>query len=140
MESVKTYDLFISHPWQYTLEYNFLVEMLNKEPRFYWRNYSFPEYDIIINPVSTAGKRQLYEDLEGQIKYANAVLIIAKMYNEHSYWIDKELELAAKYKLPVILVKSIPNEEIPGFLAHQSHEIVNGDVSSITTAIRKVLG
>lgn len=140
METIKAYDLFICHPWQYTIEYNFVVEMLNKEPRFYWRNYSFPEHDTIINPDSTAGKKQLYEELEGQIKYANAVLIISKMYNEHSYWVEKELELAAKHKRPVILIKSVPNEEIPGILTHQADEIVNGDANSITSGIKKVIG
>lgn len=139
METIKTYDLFISHAWQYTVEYNFLVEMLNKQPRFYWRNYSSPEHETIINPNTTSGKKELSGELEGQIKYSEAVLILSNMYSDSRFWMDKVLELASSYNKPIILIKSVPNEEIPNTLLHQASETADGDIDSITSAIRKVL-
>jgi hypothetical protein len=38
MPHLNTYDLFISHAWDYNAEYYRLVDMLNNAPNFKWRN------------------------------------------------------------------------------------------------------
>ena len=47
MPSLKTYDLFISHSWDYNSEYYSLVEKLKEYPNLYFRNYSVPEHDAL---------------------------------------------------------------------------------------------
>ena len=64
MPKLKTYDLFISHSWRYSDEYNRMVELLNEAPSFKWRNYSCPEHDPAIDPDSKEGKKELLEALK----------------------------------------------------------------------------
>ena len=45
MPTLKTYDVFISHAWKYSDDYDRIVEFLNKAPNFKWRNYSVPRHD-----------------------------------------------------------------------------------------------
>ena len=45
MSGPRTYNLFISHAWSYNAEYYRLVDLLDGDLYFYWRNYSVPEHD-----------------------------------------------------------------------------------------------
>ncbi len=139
MEAIKSFDLFISHTWCYSLDYSVIVEMLNNEPNFYWRNYSFPEFDPVINPETNAGKKRLTEELEGQIKHAHALVIIANMFNENPFWIEKEIEIAKSYKIPIILIKADDREKTPNHLLYQTNKHVKGDAASIISAITTAL-
>lgn len=136
MEAIKSFDLFISHTWHISLDYTIIVEMLNREPNFYWRNYSFPEFDPVINPETNAGKKRLTEELDGQIKHAHAVVIIANMFNDNPFWIEKEIEIAKSHKIPIILIKADDNEVIPNHIQYEVKKLVKGDVTSIISAIR----
>lgn len=139
MEKHTTYDLFISHAWQYVEEYNQLVEMLNNKPNFYWRNYSFPEYDTVINPNSKAGKKRLAEELDGQIIHAHAVIILADLYAEENDWLKVEIEIAEKYKKPILVVKSSRKESTAAVLSYAAHELVNWDINSIVLKIKSLV-
>lgn len=44
-----TYNLFISHSWNYSNAYNDLVRLLNSKPYFNYKNYSVPKDDPIHN-------------------------------------------------------------------------------------------
>ena len=44
---MKTYNIFISHAWDYNSDYYRLVEKLKNEPYFYFKNYSVPEHDAL---------------------------------------------------------------------------------------------
>lgn len=43
------YNLFISHSWAYSDQYDRLVSLLNAAPNFDYRNYSVPKDDPIHN-------------------------------------------------------------------------------------------
>lgn len=139
MDAIKSFDLFISHTWHLSLDYTIVVEMLNKEPNFYWRNYSFPEYDSVINPETNAGKKRLIEELEGQIKHAQAVVIIANMFNDNPFWIEHEIEIAKSHKIPIIMIKADNKDVIPTHLQYDAKKLVKEDVTSIVSAIRTTL-
>ena len=57
MPELKTYDLFISHAWKYNEDYYRLVDMLNNAPNFKWRNYSVPEHDPVLIPMTLMIKK-----------------------------------------------------------------------------------
>ena len=85
------YNLFISHSWAYSEEYNKLVRLLNEAPNFSYRNYSVPKEDPIHHASSD---KQLKDAIREQMSHASCVLILAGVYSTYSKWINIEIELA----------------------------------------------
>lgn len=106
---MKTYNIFISHAWDYNSDYYRLVEKLKNEPYFYFKNYSVPEHDAL----KTKTDKELEEALYRQIAPVSAVLIIAGMYYNHRKWIQKEIEIAQFYNKPIIVIKPWGAERLP---------------------------
>lgn len=87
----KTYNLFISHSWAYSDAYEKLINLLNKDSTFTYKNYSVPKDD----PIHTNGTdSELYDAIKEQISHASVVLILAGVYSSYSKWIDKEITIA----------------------------------------------
>ncbi|MBQ8643463.1 MAG: TIR domain-containing protein [Candidatus Methanomethylophilaceae archaeon] len=72
------YNLFISHSWLYSNNYDRLVELLNKNPSFQYKNYSIPKNDPIHNAPNDY---QLKEAIKKQMQHASCVLILAGVYS-----------------------------------------------------------
>ena len=53
------YHIFISHSWSYSDQYDRLLELLNQNPDFHYRNYSVPKDD----PIHNAPNSQLLKRL-----------------------------------------------------------------------------
>ena len=49
------YNLFISHSWSYSKMYNELLDLLDEDPFFEYKNYSVPKDD----PIHNAPNEQL---------------------------------------------------------------------------------
>lgn len=49
------YNIFISHSWTYSDTYDRLIDLLNSDPGFYYRNYSVPKDDPIHNAPDDRG-------------------------------------------------------------------------------------
>lgn len=137
MPQLKTYDLFISHAWKYNDDYDRLVEMLKSAANFKWRNYSVPEHDPVLDPDDPNDQTTLTEELRGQIRPVNCVLIISGMYVSYSYWIQKEIDISLEYNKPIIGIKPWGNEKVPTAVSNVAKEIVGWNTSSIVSAIRK---
>ncbi len=137
MPLLKTYDLFISHPWSYNSEYYPLVDLLRQAPNFKWRNYSVPEHDPVLDPTKESGKKALRAELEGQIRPVNCVLIIGGMYVPHSDWILDEIGFAQKYGKPIIGIKPRGAQVMPRAVSGLADTIVGWTTESIVSAIRK---
>lgn len=137
MPELKTYDLFISHAWNYNENYYRLEKFLNEAPYFYWRNYSVPIHDPVLDPNSDAGKQRLAMALNNQIKPVNCVLVISGMYVAYKYWIQKEIEIAQSYMKPIIGIMPWGQERIPLDIQDAAIELVGWNTSSIVSAIRK---
>lgn len=127
---MKTYNIFISHAWDYNSDYYRLVEKLNNEPYFYFKNYSVPEHDAL----KTKTDKELEEALYRQIAPVSAVLIIAGMYYNHRKWIQKEIEIAQFYSKPIIVIKPWGAERLPSEL--NNFVQVNWQINSIVNAIK----
>lgn len=133
MPELKTYRVFISHAWDYGGEYYRLVNMLNNAPRFYWYNYSVPRHD----PEDTRTKRQLVKALHDQIRPTNIVIIIAGMYANYRYWIQKEIDIAVEMNKPIIAVAPWGSQRLPQEVQEVADEIVGWNTQSIVGAIRQ---
>lgn len=73
---IKTYNLFISHAWDYADEYYRLKKMLNSAPYFYWNDYSVP----IHNPANGS----LRQAFRNRIQLSHAFLVTSGMYLPYS--------------------------------------------------------
>lgn len=135
---MKTYNIFISHAWKYTEHYNKIVQWLDEaqsEGKFNWKNYSVPEHDPLIDPNTTIGKNKLKKSLEGQIKPASIVIILAGMYAAHSDWIDFEIDTAVSYEKYIIGAKPWGQERIPKKVSDNANVMVGWNKSSIVDAV-----
>jgi hypothetical protein len=137
METFISYDLFISHVWHNSIEYNRIVEILNDAPNFYWRNYSSREIDPMLDLNSEYGKIKLLQQLEDQIKHVNLLVICADLHTLKPFWIEQEIAIAGKYKKPFIVVKPYGSDKTSGIISVQARELVGWDTNALVAAIRK---
>lgn len=137
MPSLKIYDLFLSHSWRYNADYYRLEQMLKEAPLFYWRNYSVPEHDPLIDPNTSVGKSKLTALLDRQVKPVNCVVILGGMYAAHSEWILKEIQIAQSYNKPIIGVYPWGQLNMPLAIQNAAHELVGWNTSTIVSAIRR---
>ena len=134
----RIYNLFISHSWAYSDQYDRLVRLLNQAPTFPYKNYSVPRD----SPIHTRGSdAELYAAIKEQIRSASCVLIAAGVYASHSKWIDKEITIAAQeYSKPIIGIKPHENVNVSSKVRAAAAEIVAWRKASIEAAIVRVCG
>ena len=85
---MKTYNLFISHSWRYSDQYDRLVNLLRERGYFAFRNYSVPPDD----PIHGAGNdAQLRRAIRNHMAPCHVVLILAGVYASYSKWINIEI-------------------------------------------------
>jgi hypothetical protein len=137
MPNLKTYNIFISHAWRYSDDYNRLVNLLNKALRFKWRNYSDPRHDPVIDPNTDAGLRKMKKELDEQIRPASCVIVISGMYVAYRYWIQTEIKIATRYQKPIIGVMPWGQERTPQTVQDVADEMVGWNTDSIVSAIRR---
>lgn len=133
-----TYNIFISHAWKYSSDYNKIVEWLNEaqeEGTLTWKNYSVPEHDPLIDPGTTAGKTKLKNMLKEQIRPASKVIVLAGMYSAYSDWIGYEIDTAIEYDKYIIGVKPWGQERVPSKVSDNSDVMVGWNKNSVINAI-----
>lgn len=129
----KTYNLFISHAWDYNSDYYSLEKKLKEDPWFSFKNYSVPQHDTL----KTKTNKELDEALCRQIAPTSVVLIIAGMYYNHRQWIQREIEIAKAYRKPIIVIRPWGAERMPSELTTSDFIQVNWQTSSIIEAIKR---
>jgi len=137
MPDLKTYDIFISHAWRYSDDYNRLVKLLNEAPRFKWRNYSDPRHDPVIDPNTDVGRRKMKKELDEQIRPVNCVIVISGMYVAYRYWIQTEIDIATSYGKPIIGIRPQGQERTPQAVQDVADEMVGWNTDSIVSAVRR---
>jgi hypothetical protein len=130
MPALRTYNLFISHAWNYNDEYYKMVNFLNDASNFSWKNYSVPEHDPL--PMNVFAKK-----LPNQISPVSAVIILAGMYVPRHDWILTEIEIAKRYNKPIIGVRPWGAQVVPTAVQSVAKEIVGWNTASIVDAIRR---
>ena len=132
------YNLFISHSWSYGDQYDRLVDLLDNDPYFYYRNYSVPKND----PIHHANNdKQLREAIKNQMAHASCVLVLAGVYSTYSKWINIEIDLAKNgflFSKPIIAVEPWGAERTSAIVKDNADRIVKWQSSSIIKAIREL--
>ncbi len=136
MPASKTYDLLLSHVWRsaHNSEYYRLVRLLQGARNFKWRDYSVPEHD----PLGTRTDAQLRRGLDRQIAPVNCFLVVAGMYVNHRKWIQQELDIAARYRKPVVAISPLGQQRIPVAVQVAASAVVGWRTESIVAAVRRL--
>jgi len=130
MPILRTYNVFISHAWNYNEDYYRLEQFLNGAPNFSWNNLSVPEHDPILN------SEQLTSQLNNQMRPANVFLILAGMYVAHSEWIQYEINFARRIGRPIVGIRPWGAVNMPQAVQNAANEVVGWNTDSIVSAIR----
>lgn len=129
------YQLFISHAWDYSDEYERLCRLLNDVDGFSWRNFSVPETD----PKDVQTSAELTAALVNQIRPASTVVVSAGMYTSHRKWIQKEIRIADELDKPIIGVKPHGNQRWPKVVKNSATRTVNWNGASVASAIAEAV-
>ena len=128
-----TYNLFISHSWNYSDTYDGLVKLLNAKPYFDYKNYSVPKNDPIHNAPYDY---QLKAAIRNQMQHASCVLILAGVYSSYSKWINIEIQLAQEMGKKIIAIEPWGAERTSIVVKNAADETVRWSTDSIVRAIR----
>src|SRR5215831_10479043 len=136
-----TYDLFLTHAWNYTDEWQGLVALLDEYLPGKWRNWSLPWHDTSIDRYSEEGRAQLEKLLRGQIAHTSGVLVLPETIAraEGRLWLDKQLALASHYAKPIIGLLPESGDQFPDELVAHVNAIVPRDPSQIIVILDQLL-
>ena len=127
-------NLFISHSWTYTDAYQKFCNLLDKTPRFAYRNYSVPKDDPIHNARNTAA---LYQAIKAQMVFCEVIIIMAGKYATYSKWINNEIQIAkGDFNKPVLAVRPWAATQVSSVVRDNADMMVGWNSSTIVTAIR----
>jgi len=135
MPYLHDYRLFISHAWKYGDRYQRAVQFLNGANNFSWTNYSVPENKAFPRMSSAA----LTEEMRGQIRPVQCVIIVSGMYVNHSAWIQFEMEYAKSLNKPILGIKRWGAQRMPQSVVDCADEIVGWNSASIVAALRRLV-
>ena len=136
--AVRTYNLFISHSWNYGASYDRLYAMLRNKQRFRFKNYSVPRHDPIHNAGSAT---ELREAIYWKMKPCSVVLVVAGVYATYSKWMGTEMDLAKKgfsNPKPIVAVRPRGSKRVSAEVTSSAMKIVAWNTDSIVRAIREV--
>lgn len=127
------YRLFVSHSWEYSDEYEKIVDLLDDANYFEFRNYSVPEEDAI----DADSNEELEEALrEGQIKPASVVVVLAGLYSSYSDWIGREIRIAEDEDKAILGVEPWGRDNTSNYVERHADQMVGWNTDSIVEAIR----
>lgn len=108
-----TYQIFISHVFDYKEHYLKVKDELNKSS-VNWKNFSIDEHKKFDSNVK--------QKIEKNIKSANRVIILSGIYASHSEWIKWEYEKAVENNKKIIAIKPWSNTKLPSFISNSNYE------------------
>lgn len=131
----KSYNIFISHSWNYSDAYEKIIEMLEKSSIEY-KNYSVPKNDPIHNANNDT---ELYEAIKAQIKSTSVVIILAGVYSSYSKWIDKEIQIAKNdFNKKIIAIEPWGSEKTSVKVKSNADKIIGWNCTSLEKAIKEL--
>ncbi len=131
------YDIFISHSWMTTADYQNLVRLLEAAPDFRFRSFSVPRCFPGLDPGGSPTESRIVRELAHQIRPARCVLIISGMYLADPKWITVEIDLAQKLERPIIGLQPPDEQPVPAPVQDAAEEIVAWETTVIVDAIRR---
>lgn len=128
------YNLFISHSWSYSDQYEKLVALLDNAEDFEYKNYSVPKDDPIHNANNA---KELKEAIRKQMQPVSCVLLLAGVYATYSKWINIEIELAQEMGKKIIAIEYWGSQYTSKVVKDAADVIVKWNTKSIVNAIKE---
>ena len=130
----KTYKLFISHSWNYSENYQRIVELIKKQGLNFY-DHSVPKDD----PIHTNGTdKQLHDAIKAKMKGTSCILIPAGVYASYSKWIKKEIAIAESYGKKIIAIEPWGSDRTSQVVKNSADKIVKWQGKSIVDAIKEL--
>ena len=127
--------VFISHSWDHSDQYVYLVNFLRRIEDFQFYNYSVPKHD----PLKASSEKDLLDDLCEQLRGCHVLIVLATMRPTDSEWIQKEILIANIYNKPVIAIVPRGQKRISSFIKTYSDIIVKWSTKSIKKALYELV-
>ena len=135
---MRTYNLFISHSWNYGDPYYRLINLLRQRSYFRFKDYSVPKDDPIHDARTVA---QLHKALKNRMQPCSVVLIIGGVYATYSKWMNKEINLAKNgfsSPKPILAIKPRGSDKRSSVVREAADKTVGWYTNSIVAAIREL--
>mgnify|MGYP003886911905 CR=1 FL=1 len=129
------YKLFISHAWDHDDDYNRLVALLHDHEDFDWDNHSVPKD----HPLQLQTGPKLRDGLRRKMHYCHALLVISGMYAGNRTWMQQEIDIAARYRKPIIALRPYGASKVPRAVRDAANATVGWRGPSIVEAIRTLV-
>lgn len=124
---MKIYNLFISHSWTYSDDYERLKSLLENRGYFSFRKYS----------VESDEPKNNWTEIENNIKWSSIVVVIAGVYASYSPSIKREIRLAKRHFKPTLAI--IPRgSDRSSDLRNECDLVVGWHTESVVSAIREL--
>lgn len=129
----KQYNLFISHSWKYSEDYDGIAELLDSVPSLRWQDHSVPVDD----ELDTKTDEQLRQRLRDRMRNASVILTSAGMYGSEAYseWIPEEHQIAVELDKPVIAIRPEGQQQLPNTVSEVADTVVGWDRAALIEAI-----
>jgi len=135
---MKTYNLFISHSWAYSDNYERLTNLLRNRKYFTFKDYSVPKDD----PIHTQGSNaKLYSAIYEKMKPCSVVIILAGVYATYSKWINNEIKIAKNefiFQKPIIAIEPWGSKKTSSIVKQNADLIVGWNKDSVVSAIKEL--
>lgn len=135
------YRVFISHAWAYRETYwdirGKLDTAANNYADFGWVDYSIPDHNPILDVKGglLTGPRLLAKAIQTKIDQSTVVLIPARMFFNHSDWVQKEVDYANRAGKRTIAVRSRASLRTPTALEQAVDITIDSNYRSLYNAI-----
>lgn len=133
MPRLRPYKVFISHAWNYSDDYDRVVQFLEGASNFDYVNLSVPSH----RGIDANDTDELKTLLRNQMRPANVFLIICGMYVSHSDWIDFEIEFSKRIGRPIIGILPRGSERVPITVQKAAVDMVGWSTKTIVESIRR---
>jgi len=137
--SRRYYNIFISHAWDYTEEYDGVVRLLNASPRFRWKDYSVPEARPLATPENWVRRKDIKAGISRRIAQSSCFVLTARMYIHYRRWIQDEIDLAIAMEKPIVAIRSWGSVRTPADLEEYADRICGWRARSLVDAIRSAV-
>ncbi len=134
MSEANPFQLFVTHAWEETEDYQRVFEYLESSGKFHYRNLS-----RLDAPGSLADSEARRESLRAQIGPAEIVIALASLGRTQPDWLNFQVTFAQAAKRPVLLLPFFGVEApIPPALKAMSNEIGAWDARALVASIRSL--
>ena len=131
-----TYSLFLSHSW---IEQDGVERITSLMEAYRLENADFQYEYYSVSKDDPAqflpSNKALAAAIENQMKASSCLILLAGVFDEFKRWINLELDIAKKLKLPVILVEAVDPRHTSHKEKRAATQIVKWDASQLGKAI-----